>query len=75
MKMTNADSSHIKAHGFDPSTGLLTLHFHSGDKYQYGRVSQMQYEAMCNADSMGQWFHRNLRNNANHPVMKVGDEP
>lgn len=74
MKMFPVQSSQIHSCGHEPRTGMLHLKFKSGGTYAYGRVDETKFKAMLDSDSIGSWFHKNLRNNAAHPCSKVEEE-
>jgi KTSC domain len=41
--------------------GAMTLTFQSGGTYVYFGVSEETFDAFCNADSKGRFFHANVR--------------
>ena len=52
-------SSNIAKVGYSDTLYLL---FNSGVAYKYENVPQAQYLALIKADSVGSYFHKNIRN-------------
>lgn len=42
--------------------GDLYVRFQSGQSYKYEKVPFPVYQALINAESIGQYFHKNVRN-------------
>ncbi len=59
MKMTEVDSSNIKALGFDD--GIMEVEFVKGGKYRYHNVPVEVFRAVRGAKSVGGAFHRLVR--------------
>ena len=47
---------------YDPATGRLEVHFHSGQRYRYFGVPPSCYQQLLQADSKGAFFNRHIRN-------------
>jgi hypothetical protein len=60
--LTPVVSSNIKAVGYDPGTKELTVQFRSGSTYRYDGVPATTYADLIDADSIGSFFHSNVRN-------------
>jgi hypothetical protein len=54
-------SSSISEIGYDSTTNTLEIMFTDGRVYQYFDVPVGAYEALINAGSIGQHFHREIR--------------
>jgi len=70
MNMVAVKSSNITHVGFDPATKTLGVTFSSGQTYHYANVTQEQHDKMIAAESIGQHFFANFRNNKDHPFTK-----
>ena len=55
-------SSNIKEASFDGH--ILTVEFHQGRIYQYVGVTQEMCDEWLEADSVGSWFCKNIKNNS-----------
>lgn len=69
MKMHRVKSSNIRSVGFELNdkggkVGTLRVEFHGHDTvpYDYFDVPESEYEAMRDADSVGSYFARHIRN-------------
>jgi len=56
------NSSVIRAIGYDRATNVLEVEFHSGRIYQYFMVPANVHETLLLADSIGNFFNREIRN-------------
>jgi hypothetical protein len=59
MKMTEVESSNIKALGFED--GIMEVEFVKGGKYRYKNVPAEVFRAVRGAASVGRAFHRLIR--------------
>lgn len=59
--MTPVKSSNIAAIGHDAETGKLHVQFKSGGTWVYDDVPAETHAAMTNADSVGSYFHKNIK--------------
>jgi hypothetical protein len=50
----------LRAVGYDAKRRILETHFNSGDRYQYKDVPRSEYEGLMNAESIGQYMHKNI---------------
>ncbi len=57
-----SDSSTIKSIGYSYDTKTLEIEFHRGGVYQYAGVPQATYQEFIGADSVGSYFHANIKN-------------
>jgi len=62
MEMQKVESSNIAAVGFNMEDKKLYIAFNSGKTYSYTDVPYELYEGLLAADSVGQYFHANIRN-------------
>jgi hypothetical protein len=46
--------------GYDPKLRMLEVVFNTGDRYRYKGVPRSKYEELMNAESIGQYMHRNI---------------
>lgn len=61
MNRVAVSSSTISEIGYDSDTATLEIMFSDGRVYQYFDVPLSIYEALMNAGSVGQHFHREIR--------------
>jgi len=71
LKMQKVKSSNIDSVGYDKDSMTLVVRFASGTTYEYLRVAPKQYSEMMNADSVGSYFSKNIRNQ--HRFNKLKD--
>ncbi len=72
MNRTPVKNSQIVSVGHDPKKQILELEFRGGGVYQYPNFTAEKHAEMMGAESIGKWFHQNLRSNPQHPHTKVG---
>lgn len=63
MELIPVSSSDIKAIGYDKTTTILVVAFHSGGTYQYFNVPEHLYLAFIDAGSKGQFLHQHIKYN------------
>ena len=73
MEMIPVASSLIRTVGYDPETEEHHVQFHKGDEYVYRGVTQPVYDAMMEAQSVGNFFLRNIK--ANYECTKESNGP
>ena len=61
MKMQPVSSSTIAAVGYDEDTQTLRVEFNNTGLYEYSKVPKMFYQGLLNADSVGKYFHANIK--------------
>lgn len=70
------ESSNIKAVGYDPATKVLEIEFlprqesnKETNVVRYNTVPQETYDALINAESVGRYFHNEIKGKfpTNHP--------
>lgn len=71
MQMTPCDSSLISAYGYDAERSTLAVTFKNGGTYHYANVPPHVYEDMTSAESVGKFFLRRIKGNADYPFEKV----
>ncbi len=62
MERIAVTSSNINSVGYDLNSMTLEIEFHSGSIYQYFDVPESEYHNLISADSVGSYFHRNIKN-------------
>ncbi len=62
-------SSVIAALGYDPNQSVLEVEFRSGRIYQYFLVPRSAYEELRGAQSIGEFFNREIR--TRYPCRKL----
>lgn len=60
--MQPVKSSNIEAIGYDEHTKTLKIKFKSGGTHSYADVPKLDYERLLSAQSIGKYFHANIRN-------------
>ncbi len=61
--LTPVESSNIKAIGYDEATETLTVKFLTDKEYEYSGVEKEHFHKMLLAESVGKYFHREIRPN------------
>ena len=61
MQRKSVDSSVIAEVGYDASSAILEVLFHTGRTYQYFRVPPSEHQNLLNAKSIGGYFNRKIR--------------
>jgi len=61
MKLETVESDVIHAVGYDAQVQVLEIIFNSGQIYQYRNVPQAVYEQLMAAESKGNYFQNNIR--------------
>lgn len=59
-KFISLDSDMVLGVRYDADTHSMDVVFRTGDKYRYKRVPQEEYEGLLEADSHGQYMHKNI---------------
>jgi hypothetical protein len=59
-------SSNIKSIGYESSSEVLEIEFHSGGIYQYYSVPEVIWFGLMHAPSHGRYFHAKIRNRFNY---------
>lgn len=62
IEMIVVSSSNVKAVGYDKATQTLFVSFLNGSLYNYKGVEYSKFEGLVNADSVGSYLHRNIKN-------------
>jgi KTSC domain len=60
MKLQGVKSRMIKAAGYDPRSRMLEVIFRTGHRYRYKHVPADEYEGLINAESKGDYMHKNI---------------
>lgn len=74
ITLSPVQSSQILAIGHDPDTNTMAVQFVRGAQpvYHYGNVDQELFDRFRNADSIGSFFHRNIKPNPTaYPYVRV----
>ena len=61
MERSAVNSSNIAAVGYDAETKTLEVEFKNGGVFEYSGVEPKQYVELSNSESMGRYFHTNIR--------------
>jgi hypothetical protein len=61
MKREYVKSSNIRAIGYDKSTEILEVEFHTSGVYQYFEVPEDIYKKLLSSSSIGSFFQKNIR--------------
>lgn len=62
MERTPVTSSNICSVGYDTDSESLEIEFNNGSVYQYSNVPTGEYEGLLSAESVGKYFHANIKN-------------
>ncbi len=66
MEMVNVDSANLSEIGYDPDTKKLHVVFNNGALYHYEDVPQETYDELVESDSIGSFFHEEVRYSFNY---------
>jgi hypothetical protein len=61
MNRTPVSSSNLRSIGYDSTSKVLEIEFHSGGIYQYSNVPESVYRGLMAASSHGQYFHQHIK--------------
>ncbi len=61
MNRINVVSNSIRSIGYDKEAGHLELEFKNGRRYRYKQFPHRLYRRLINADSVGTFFHEEIR--------------
>ncbi len=53
----------IKSIGFDHNINTLEVEFNNGKVYEYSPITQMGYNELMSANSVGSFFAKNIKGN------------
>lgn len=70
MKRIPVSSSDLQSVGYDSTSRILEIKFHSGGIYQYSGVPDSVHRGLMGASSHGKYFHANIKDV--YPYRKVG---
>jgi len=59
-------SNSIQAVGYHEESGTLEVEFRNGRRYRYAGVGKADYFRFLNADSPGDFFHKNVKGRFKH---------
>lgn len=62
IQLIPVQSSQIAAYGYDTATKTLEIRFVGKGQYQYPNVEPETVHAFANAESMGKYFAKHIRN-------------
>lgn len=69
MQRQHVSSSNVCSVGYERSTAVLEIEFHSGGIYQYRGVPEGEYLSLIRAGSVGSYFHAHIRDR--YPFTRV----
>ncbi len=61
MERTPVSSSNLSSVGYDPESLTLEIEFNHGGIYQYYEVPDHIHDELMGADSLGSYFHHNIK--------------
>ncbi|MGH8129089.1 MAG: KTSC domain-containing protein [Gammaproteobacteria bacterium] len=70
MNMQKVESSQIHAVGYDAEKKTLRVSFKSGGVYDYADVPEQVHKDMLAAESVGSFFHKNVRGIYQHKKLE-----
>lgn len=65
-------SSQMKEVEYDTETKQLIVTFTNGVKYSYEDVPKLVFKDLVEADSVGSFFIKNIKNNKDYKYSKIG---
>ena len=68
-------SSQIKKVGYVAEDRTLYVEFNNKRLYSYSPVTQEQYNEFKNSESIGKYFHKNLKMNSTLKIRPVTPDP
>ena len=63
MERIQVISSNVAEVGYDESRAVLEIVFHSGPVYQYFDVPKIVFTELVNAESIGKYFNKKVKQN------------
>ena len=60
MRLRPVESEMLRLVGYDEKQRVLEVVFNTGDRYRYLDVPASAYEALMEAESIGQYMHRHV---------------
>jgi hypothetical protein len=63
------NSSVIRTLGYDPQTSVMEVEFRTGRVYHYSAIPAAVYDDLLRANSIGEYFNREIR--PNYPYVEV----
>lgn len=61
MRRLNVTSNMLRSIGYDQASRTLEVEFHNGRRYAFGGVSVSTHARFLNADSVGDFFHKEIK--------------
>lgn len=68
-KLTQVKSSSVEAIGYDHARAMLIVKFINGKTYGYHNTPLVLYRNMESADSVGQYFNKNIRDKYKYTML------
>lgn len=81
IPMEQVESSQIAEIGHDATTNTLAIRFtakpgHRGSLYHYDNFTTETFQAFRSADSIGSFFHKNIKHRDDlYPFKKIDEQP
>ena len=72
MKRLNVTSNAFRTVAYDKERQRLEIEFHNGRRYEYHGISPGTHYNLINADSIGTFFHRNIKLNLQYKSRELG---
>ncbi len=70
MKRQPVSSSNLRAVGYDAAAQTLEIEFQNGRVYQYSDVPEDVYRELMSAESHGQYFNDNIKDDYSYQQVK-----
>ena len=61
MERVPVKSSHFVSVGYDPAARKMQIAFKNGAIYEYANVPEQFHKTLMEADSSGEFFHKNVK--------------
>ena len=71
IPLVEVQSTVFLAIGYEQISETLRVVFNSGAEYRYTGIPIQVYQNLCNAESMGAEFNRNIKNRYDSSVVQV----
>ncbi len=71
IKLETVNSTNIHSVGHNAEMKILIVKFNNGSTYQYQPVTEQGYRDLKNAESIGSFFFKNIKNNETLSTIKL----
>lgn len=73
IPLAEVESTNIAAIGHDKSRKILVIKFHNKKRYAFEKVTEEMFAKLKAAESIGSFFHKNIRYNPSYPMTKLDE--